>query len=89
MRQRSAQHHGRLRGGCLCARLVRTPQDLRIAYRPSAECLNAHRLPTLGGARKTLEVYRGYYGEDRPHGAIGQRPPTALRNQGGIASQPP
>jgi putative transposase len=39
-----------------------------------AECLNAH--------------WRKYYNEDRPHGAIGNKPPIMLLNHDGAASPP-
>ena len=53
-----------------------------------AECLNAHWLLTIADAQQKLEAWRRYYNEDRPHGAIGNRPPAALRNPGGITSPP-
>ena len=40
-----------------------------------AECLNAHWFLTLADAREKLEDWRKYYNEDRPHGAIGNKPP--------------
>jgi putative transposase len=40
-----------------------------------AECLNAHWFLTLADARDTLEDWRKYYSEERPHGAIGNKPP--------------
>ena len=54
-----------------------------------AECLNAHWFRTLADAQEKLEAWRRYYNEDRPHGAIGNKPPAALRNPGGITGQPP
>lgn len=53
-----------------------------------AECLNAHWFLTLAGAQEKLEAWRRYYNEDRPHGAMGNKPPSALRNPGGITGQP-
>jgi len=44
------------------------------------ECLNAHWFMTLDDARTKLEDWRRYYNEERPHGAIGQRPPILLHN---------
>ena len=41
-----------------------------------AECLNAHWFLTLADAGEKLEAWRRYYNEDRPHGAIGNKPPT-------------
>lgn len=57
--------------------------------RVRAECLNAHWFLTLADAREKLEAWRKYYNEDRPHGAIGQKPPVSLHNPGGITSPPP
>ena len=54
-----------------------------------AECLNAHWFLTLADAREKLEAWRRYYNEERPHGAIGHKPPIALQNPGGAASPPP
>ena len=39
-----------------------------------AECLNAHWFLTLADAREELEDRRRYYNEDRPPGAIGNKP---------------
>jgi putative transposase len=57
--------------------------------RVRAECLNAHWFLTLADAREKLEAWRKCYNEDRPHGAIRQRPPVSLQNPGGITSPPP
>ena len=54
-----------------------------------AECLNAHWFMSLADARKILEDWRRYYNEERPHGAIGQKPPITLLNHDGAASPPP
>ena len=54
-----------------------------------AECLNAHWFLTLADAREKMEDWRRYYNEDRPHGAIGHKPPIALMNRGGAASPLP
>ncbi|MBA4220603.1 MAG: hypothetical protein C0458_07745 [Methylobacterium sp.] len=35
------------------------------------------------------EAWLRYYNEDRPHGAIGNRPPMPLQNPGGAPSSPP
>lgn len=35
---------------------------------------------TLADAREKLEAWRRYYNEDRPHGAIGNKPPIMLMN---------
>lgn len=51
-----------------------------------AECLNTHWFLTLADAREKLEGWRRYYNEDRPHGAIGNKPPITLINPGGAPS---
>ena len=43
-----------------------------------AECLNTHWFLTLAEAREKLEVWRRYYNEVRPHGAIGNVSPADL-----------
>jgi putative transposase len=53
-----------------------------------AECLNAHWFLTLADAQEKLEAWHRYYNEDRPHDAIGNKPPAALRNPDGITGQP-
>ena len=50
--------------------------------------LNAHWFLILADAQKKLEDWRKYYNEERPHGAIGQRPPITLLNHDGVASPP-
>ena len=52
------------------------------------ECLNTHWFLTLADAREKLEEWRRYYNEDRPHGAIGNKPPAALMIHDGAASPP-
>lgn len=54
-----------------------------------AECLNAHWFLTLADAAEKLEAWRRYYNEDRPHGAIGNKPPISLQNPGGAPSPLP
>ncbi len=54
-----------------------------------AECLNAHWFLTLADAQEKLEDWRRYYNEDRPHGAIGNKPPILLQNPGGVSSPLP
>jgi putative transposase len=56
--------------------------------RVRAECMNAHWFLTLADAREKLEAWRNYYNEERPHGAIGNKPPISLQNPGGVASLP-
>ena len=53
-----------------------------------AECLNAHWFLSLADAREKMEDWRKYYNEERPHGAIGQKPPIMLLNHDGAASPP-
>ena len=53
-----------------------------------AECLNAHWFLSLADAQKKLEDWRKYYNEERPHGAIGNKPPITLQDHDGAASQP-
>ena len=57
--------------------------------RSRAECLNAHWFLTLADAQEKLEDWRRYYNEDRPHGAIGNKPPILLHNPGGVSSPLP
>jgi putative transposase len=51
-----------------------------------AECLNTHWFMTLADAREKLEDWRSYYNEDRPHGAIGNKPPASLMTPAGASS---
>ena len=53
-----------------------------------AECLNAHWFLSLADAQKKLEDWRKYYNEERPHGAIGNKPPITLQDHDGAASPP-
>lgn len=43
-----------------------------------AECLNTHWFLSLADAREKLEHWRGDYNGIRPHGAIGNKTPSAL-----------
>lgn len=54
-----------------------------------AECLNAHWFMTLADAARKLEDWRNYYNTDRPHGAIGNKPPISLQNPGSATSPLP
>ena len=54
-----------------------------------AECLNTHWFLTLADAREWLEVWRRYDNEDRPHGAIGNKPPITLMKPGDAPSPSP
>jgi putative transposase len=53
-----------------------------------AECLSAHWFLSLADAREKVEAWRRYYNEERPHGAIGYKPPITLMNPDGAAGQP-
>ena len=44
------------------------------------ECLNAHWFLSLADAQEKVENWRRYYNEERPHGAIGNKPPILLHN---------
>ncbi|MDF2620491.1 MAG: putative transposase-related protein [Xanthobacteraceae bacterium] len=46
-------------------------------------------MPRLADAAEKMEAWLRYYNEDRPHGAIGHKPPISLQNPGGLASPPP
>jgi putative transposase len=52
------------------------------------ECLNAHWFLTLADAQEKVENWRRYYNEERPHGAIGNKPPILLQNHDGASSPP-
>ncbi len=54
-----------------------------------SECLNTHWFLTLADAAEKMEAWLRYYNEDRPHGAIGHKPPISLQNPGGAPSPPP
>ncbi|WP_461357528.1 IS3 family transposase [Bradyrhizobium sp. USDA 4454] len=53
-----------------------------------AECLNAHWFLSLADAQQKVEDWHRYYNEERPHGAIGNRPPILLQNHVGATSPP-
>jgi transposase InsO family protein len=53
-----------------------------------AECLDAHWFLSLADARQRMEDWRRYDNEERPHGAIGDKPPITLMNRDGAASPP-
>lgn len=46
-----------------------------------AECLNAHWFLSLEDARRKMEDWRREYNTERPHSAIGYKPPIALMNR--------
>jgi putative transposase len=52
------------------------------------ECLNAHGCMSLDDARRKCEAWRRDYNEERPHIAIGNKPPIMLLNHDGAASPP-
>lgn len=53
-----------------------------------AECLNTHWFLSLADARKKLEGWRKYYNEERPHGAISNKPPITPLKRDGVTSPP-
>ena len=53
-----------------------------------AECLNTHWFLSLADAQEKVETWRRYYNEERPNGAIGNRPPILLQNRDGATSPP-
>jgi len=53
------------------------------------ECLNDTLFSTLVEARSAISSWKEDYNEDRPHGAIGNKPPILLQNPGGAPSPPP
>jgi len=56
--------------------------EINVIRRKSAngrfrvECLNQRWSMSLEDAREKMEAWRRYYNEERPHGAIGKKPPT-------------
>ena len=42
------------------------------------ECLNTHWFLSLSDAQEKLDKWRGYYNNERPHGAIGYKVPAIL-----------
>jgi putative transposase len=53
-----------------------------------AECLNAHWFMSLDDARRKMEDWRRHYNEERPHSAIGNKPPIALMNRSAAIGPP-
>lgn len=53
-----------------------------------AECLNAHWFMSLGDAVTKCEAWRRDYNEERPHSAIGNKPPITLQKRSGANGQP-
>lgn len=49
---------------------------------------NTHWFLTLDDARSKMENWRRYYNEERPHGAMRQRPQITLLNHDGAAGPP-
>jgi putative transposase len=47
-----------------------------------AECLNAHRFPSIEDARGKVEDCRRPCNEERPQGTIGHKAPIALSREG-------
>jgi putative transposase len=58
------------------------------AFNPKlrGECLNAHWFMSCEDACEKMEAWRRYYIEERPHSAIGYRPPKTLANSDGDTS---
>jgi putative transposase len=54
-----------------------------------SECLNTHWFLSLSDACQKLEEWRRYYNEERPHSAIGNKPPIMLIKSDGVPSSPP
>ena len=46
-----------------------------------SECLNAHWFMSLDDAQRKCEAWRRDYNEERPHSAIGNKPPIAVMNR--------
>jgi hypothetical protein len=57
--------------------------------RVRAACMNAHWFLTLADAHEEMKAWRNYYNEDRPHGAIGHKPPISLHRPGDATSPSP
>jgi putative transposase len=53
-----------------------------------AECLNAHWFMSLDDARRKCEAWRRDYNEERPHSAIGNKPPIELIHQSAVHGPP-
>jgi putative transposase len=68
-------------------------QDRQIEWhyiaRVRSECINAHWFLTVADAREKLAYWRRYYNGERPHGAIGNKPPISLQKPGDAASPSP
>ena len=45
-------------------------------------CLNEHWFTSLNDARRTIEAWRRHYNEERPHGALGCKPPAVFGEVG-------
>ena len=53
------------------------------------ECLNEHWFLGLGDARRIVEAWRADYNHRRPHSALGDRTPAAVRLHLSEAATPP
>ena len=53
-----------------------------------SECLNAHWFMSLDDARRKCEAWRRDYNEERPHSAIGNRPPIDVMNRSSVHGLP-
>ena len=46
-------------------------------------CLNEHWFTSLNDARRTIEAWRRHYNEERPHSALGYKPPAVFARSAG------
>lgn len=53
-----------------------------------SECLNAHWFMSLDDAQRKCEAWRRDYNEERPHSAIGNRPPIDVLNRSAAHGPP-
>jgi len=53
-----------------------------------AECLNTHWFMSLEDACRKMEDWRRHYNEERPHSAIGYKPPITLLNRSAAHGPP-
>lgn len=74
----------------VCRRRDQTISGLWIlSMTNSLRGVNKHWFMTLDDARQKLENWRNDYNTERPHGAIGNKPPILLQNPGGVTSPQP
>lgn len=53
-----------------------------------SKCLNAHWFLSLADAQEKMEARLKDHNEERPHRAIGHKPPILLQNLSGVTSPP-